>query len=67
METEGLVPCSKEPAISHMNPVHTFPSYVSTIHSNVIFLFTPRPSERSLPFRFYDQNFVCVSHFTHAC
>jgi len=50
------------PILSHINPVHMFPPYFSTIHSNVIFPSTPRSSTWSLPFRFVDENFVCVSH-----
>jgi hypothetical protein len=27
----------------------------------------PRPSKQSLCFRFFDQNFMCISHLSHAC
>jgi hypothetical protein len=54
------------PIVSHMHPVHTFPSYFYEIRSNIILTSTPRSSEWSLPFRFHDQNFVCTSHLTHA-
>jgi len=44
---------------SQMNSVHNFPPYFLTIHSNIILLSMPR---QSLPFRFSDQNVVCISH-----
>jgi hypothetical protein len=34
------------PTLSQMNPVHTFPTYFSQIHSNIILLSTPRSSKR---------------------
>jgi hypothetical protein len=33
MEPEGSLPCSQEPILSQINPVHTTPSYLSKIHS----------------------------------
>jgi hypothetical protein len=42
------------PILSQINPVHTFPSYFPTIHSNIILQFMPRSSEWSHPFRFSD-------------
>jgi hypothetical protein len=36
------------------------------IHSNIILPSMSRSSEWSLPFRVYDQNFVCISHISHA-
>jgi len=44
------------PALRQMNPVHILPPYYLQIHSNIMFLSTPRPSVWSLPFRFSDQN-----------
>jgi len=37
------------------------------IRSNVIPPRTTKASERSLPFMFFDQNFVCTSHIPDAC
>jgi len=37
------------------------------IHSNVIFPSMAKRSELSLPFRFSDKNFVCISHLSRAC
>jgi len=37
------------------------------IHSNFFFLSIPKSSEWSLPFGLLDQNFVCLSHLSHAC
>jgi len=50
-----------------MHPVHTFLPYFPKIHFNIIFPSTPRYSEWSLPFRFSDQNVVCISRLSHAC
>jgi len=55
------------PILSHMHPVHTFPSYFPNIHSNIIFPSTPCSSMWSLPSKFYDQSFVYVSHLSHTC
>jgi len=54
------------PILSQMHPVHTFPSYSPKVRSNIIFPSTPRSSHWSLLFRFSDQNFICISHFSHA-
>jgi hypothetical protein len=53
--------------LSQMNPVHYFPPYFPTIHSNVTILNMPRSSEWSLPFTFSDQNCLWISHVSHAC
>jgi hypothetical protein len=45
-----------------MNPAYNLPPYFSRIHSNIIFPYTPRSSEWSLPFKFSNQNFVCISY-----
>jgi len=50
-----------------MNLVHNFPKYVSKIYYNIILSSTPRFSEWYLPFRFSNQNFVLISHLSHAC
>jgi len=55
------------PILSQMHPVHTHPPYfpktliilsshLSLVKSSGIFFF-----------RFTDQNFVCISHLSHAC
>jgi len=49
-----------------MYSVHTFPPYVRKIHSNIIFLSMPRSSEWSLSFWILNQNFVHISHLSHA-
>jgi len=55
------------PILSQMYPVHTLPPYSPKIHSNIIFSYTPRSSKWSLPFRFFNQNIVCISHLSHPC
>jgi len=71
MEPQSLLPCSQEPAtgpiLSQNNLVHTLTTYFSKIHSNICFPSMPRSSEQSSPFRFSDQNTVCMSNFSHAC
>jgi hypothetical protein len=54
------------PVFSQMHPVHTFPHYVPNIHSNIILLYKLRSSEWSLHFRFYEKNFLCISHLSNA-
>jgi hypothetical protein len=44
--------------MSQMTPFHTFPSYFHKIHFNIMFPSAPRSSERSLLFRFADQNLL---------
>jgi len=48
--------------LSQMSPVHPFPHYFPKINSSIIIPSTSMSSEWSLPFRFSDQNFVCISH-----
>jgi hypothetical protein len=55
------------PILGQMNPIHTFPPYFLHIHFHIIFPSTPRSSEWSLLFKFSDQYFLCISHFSHAC
>jgi len=55
------------PNLGHMHPVHTLTTYFPQIHSNIILPPTLRTSKLSLPFRFFYQNFVCISHLTHVC
>jgi len=55
------LPFSQKPTtgpLIQMNPAHTYPPCFPKIRSNIIFQFTPRFLEWSLPFRFYNQNFV---------
>jgi len=56
------LPYSQEPAtvtyLSQMNPVHNFLSYIPKIHSDITLPSMPG---------FSNQNFVCVSHLSHAC
>jgi len=48
------------PILSHMNPLHNFPSYIPKIHFNIILPFTPRSSEWCLHFRYSDHNLLCI-------
>jgi hypothetical protein len=55
------------PILSHKNSVHTFSTYSSRIHSDIILPFTPMSSKLSIPFRSSKQNDVRISHPSHAC
>jgi hypothetical protein len=71
MEPEVLLPPSQEPAtgpcpeLDESRPPH--PTCFPKIHCSIVHTSTPKSSEWSLPFTFYDQNFVCISHLTRAC
>jgi hypothetical protein len=54
------------PILSQMNPVHTFKTYFLTSILRILPSMLTS-SEWSLPFRFFDQNFVCISHLSQAC
>jgi len=49
--------------LSQMHPIHTFPL---NFHSNIIFLSTHKTSAWLFPYRFFDQNLVRTTHFSHA-
>jgi len=55
-----------DPILSNMNPVHNFQLYFPKVPSNITFPSMCRCSKWSLPFRFSQQNFVCISHLAHA-
>jgi hypothetical protein len=48
------------PILSQINPVHTTPSYLSKIHSNIILPPTSRSSYWSLSFWLSHQNPICI-------
>jgi len=54
------------PILSQLNLVSRFATYFIMNHSGTILIYTSRSSERSLPFRFSDQNFVCIFSPMHA-
>jgi len=43
-----------------MHPVHTLPLYIPKIHSHIILSSRLRSSMWPLPFRFSNQNFLCI-------
>jgi len=49
------------------NSAVEFPPCFPKIHTNVVFPSTSGSSEWSLPFRFSDQNFVCIYQLSQAC
>jgi len=54
-EPECPLPCSLVAVVSPTNPVHTFSSYFFKIHFNIILLYTPRCSKRSVSSSFHHQ------------
>jgi hypothetical protein len=54
------------PILSQMHPVSKLKRHFPKIHSNIILPSMPRSSEWSLIFIFFNQNFVCISRFSHA-
>jgi hypothetical protein len=66
MEPENPLLFSQQPATglcseTHVS-IHALPAYFPNIHSNIILPSTPRSFVLSLPFRFSNQNFLCISH-----
>jgi len=53
--------------LSPTHPIHNFPLCFPKNHSSIILPSTPTSYEWSLPFMFPEQNFVCISHLSHAC
>jgi hypothetical protein len=49
------------PILSHMNPLHTFTSYLFKIHFDINLPFMPRSSKWSLSFGFYYRSLACIS------
>jgi hypothetical protein len=58
---------SPVPIMSQIYPAHTLLPYSFRTHFNSILSFTHRSSKWYLLFRFFDQNFLSISHFPHAC
>jgi hypothetical protein len=52
---------------ARLHPVRAFPPYFCKIYLNVIVPSVPMFSTWSVPYRFSGQNFVCISHLSHAC
>jgi len=50
-----------------MNPVHTLHPIPLSLIILSYHLFLGLPTGLFLPFRFFDQNFLCVSHLSNAC
>jgi hypothetical protein len=54
------------PILSKMHQLYNFPLCFLKTHTD-IFPSTPTSCEWFLPFRFTDNNFLCISHLCHAC
>jgi hypothetical protein len=71
IKPKGSLPCSKGPSpvpiLSQINPVHTTPSCLSKIHSNIILPPTSRSSQWSLSFWLSHQNYICISLLPQSC
>jgi len=71
VEHEGSSPYLQDPPTAPCPELDTSSPDLRTlfpkIHSNIIFPPAPKSSECSVPFRLSYQNFVYVSHLSHAC
>jgi len=47
--------------------IHILTPCFSNTHFNIFLLSTPTSPDLGLPLRFSDQNYVVISHFSHAC
>jgi len=64
MEPEALLPCSQRPATDPY-PKPDSPCFLKS-HFSLLLPYTPRSFKWSHPFMLSDQNFVCISHLSHA-
>jgi hypothetical protein len=55
------------PVPNHINPIHTIPSYLSTIHYNIIHSPTSWSSQWSLSFLLTRQYSTCIPLLPHLC
>jgi len=71
MEPRASLPYSQTPPLvlklNQMEPVHSFKTHFSKIYSNIILPPLPKFSKWSLPFRVFNQIFVCISYLTYEC
>jgi hypothetical protein len=66
-ELECSVPPQQSTVLSHFNPVRVITACFCKPGSVIILPSTPRSRKWSLPLRFSDQNYVCISHSVQAC
>jgi hypothetical protein len=71
MKPKSSVPCSQEPStvpiLSHINPTHTIPSYLSKIHFNIVHAPTSWSFQWSLSFWLSHQYPIWMSLLLHSC
>jgi hypothetical protein len=70
MEPDGSLPCSQEPAIGpYPDPDVSIPHFPTLFPWDPFYIFpsTPVFPEWSFPFRFSNQNTICISHLSNAC
>jgi hypothetical protein len=68
MESRVSLLCSQEPATSPYSEPHASSHTFQPLFPKILILTsTPRSSEWSLPFRFSNQNTLCISRLFHAC
>lgn len=70
MESAGYPPYPKQPVKgvfkSYMKLVHKLPPHLLEIQFTITLPSMPMSSERCLPFRISNHNFIRISHFPHA-
>jgi len=71
MEPEGSLLFSQKPVIGpYPEPDESsphLPTHFPKIYSNFMIPYKPSSSKWLLPFRFSNQNIVCISQLSHAC
>jgi hypothetical protein len=55
------------PILSHINPIHTIPPYLSQIHANIVYPPTSRSSQWSLSFWLSHRYPICIPLHPHSC
>jgi hypothetical protein len=55
------------PILSHINPIHTFPSYLSKIYPNIVYLPMSLSFQWSLSFWISHQYPICIRLLPHSC
>jgi len=70
IDTEGSLPCTQHltpvPILSHARPMHKFPPYFQSIHSNIVPIYIQVFLVIS-SLKVFQPEFLCISRICHAC